>query len=70
MFEVFDRMTHQWTRTCYEQLKDFIYRRQEVLFDLADAQREAIDSLDALEDYNRDMRSRFIASIGGLEETA
>ena len=32
MFEAFERMTHQYNRTSYEQLKDFIYREQEHMF--------------------------------------
>ena len=44
MFEVFDKMTHQYNRTSYEQLKDFIYREQEGMFDRADEQRAQVQT--------------------------
>jgi len=69
MFEVFNNMTHQYTRTSFEQLKDFIYRKQEDKFDWADGVRAEIQNVEALEAYNKDMRAKFIEGIGGLIET-
>ena len=48
MFEVFNDMTHQYTRTCFEQLKDFIYRKQEAKFDWADEERAKISTVEEL----------------------
>lgn len=69
MFEVFNNMTHQYTRTSFEQLKDFIYRKQEAKFDWADEERAQIQDTAALEAYNKEMRAKFIEGIGGLIET-
>lgn len=68
MFEVFNDMTHQYTRTCFEQLKDFIYRKQEAKFDWADEERAKISTVEELKAYNQEMRAKFIEGIGGLIE--
>lgn len=69
MFEPFEGMTHQYTRTSYEQLKDFIYHFQEKLFDEGDAIRASIDSKEKLDEYNKMIRKNFVESIGGLIDT-
>ena len=69
MFEVFDKMTHQYNRTSYEQLKDFIYREQEGMFDRADEQRAGVQTLEELQSYNAAMKQVFLDAIGGKIET-
>ena len=65
MFEVFDKMTHQYNRTSYEQLKDFLYKSQEKMFDRADEEREQIRTLGELKQYNARMKQVFMDAIGG-----
>ncbi len=65
MFEVFDRMSHHYNRTSYEQLKDFIYRQQEKMFDKADEAREKIQTPEQLARYNDEMQQAFDQAIGG-----
>ncbi len=59
-----NNMTHQYTRTGFEQLKDFIYKRQEEKFDWADDERAKISTLEELQAYNKEMRAKFIEGIG------
>lgn len=65
MFEVFESMTHQYNRTSYEQLKEFIYRNQEAMFDQGDARRDQVKTPEALRRYNEAMRAAFVEAIGG-----
>ena len=65
MFEAFEQMTHQYNRTCYEQLKEFIYRNQEAMFDQGDARRDQVKTPEALRRYNEAMRAAFVEAIGG-----
>lgn len=65
MFEAFEQMTHQYNRTSYEQLKELIYRNQEVMFDRGDEKRELVRTLGALRRYNEEMRAAFVEAIGG-----
>jgi len=69
MFESFSVMNQQDLKSSYDQLKDFIYRRQDELFDRADEVRARISCVEELQEYNRQMRARFIEGIGGLIET-
>ena len=69
MFEAFERMTHQYNRTSYEQLKDFIYREQEKMFDRADERREQLKTPEQLSQYRSEMRRIFLEAIGGKIET-
>ena len=69
MFEAFERMTHQYNRTSYEQLKDFIYREQEHMFIYADIKREMLKTPEQLSQYRSQMREAFLEAIGGKIET-
>ena len=66
MFEVFDQMTHQYNRTSYEQLKEFIYRYQEELLDRGDALRDSVRTPEELASFRLEMREKFLEKIGGL----
>lgn len=69
MFEVFEQMTHQYNRTSYEQLKEFIYREQEKMFDRADKRREQLQMPELLSRYCSEMREVFLKAIGGKVKT-
>jgi len=69
MFELFTTMNQQDLKSSYDQLKDFIYLRQEDLFEQGEKIRAGISTVEELLDYNRKMREYFIEGIGGLIET-
>lgn len=66
MFEAFAEMTHQYNRTSYEQLKDYVYHSSEQLMDRSDAMREAVNDPDSLRKYNAGMRSSFLEGFGAF----
>ena len=67
MFEKFNNMTHQYTRTSYEQLKDFVYHEQEKLFEYGERRRASINDVNQLKAYNEEMRTLWLEKIGGID---
>lgn len=69
MFEKFENgFISDFGSSC-DQLKDFIYRKSEALFEKGEAMRAQITTIEQLESHKKEMRQRFIESIGGLVET-
>ncbi len=64
-FVKYSEMNEQLFRTCGTQLKDFIWKRQEVMLDKSDDNRDAVESMEKLETYIAEHRRRFISELGG-----
>lgn len=68
-FKTFCEMNESVFRTSNSQLRDFINAGQEKRFDWAEQRRGRISNLEELEQYNKEMRKRFIKELGGFIET-
>ncbi|MBR4359459.1 MAG: acetylxylan esterase [Clostridia bacterium] len=64
-FQGFDTMTHGYTHTHNDQLKDFIYKRQEEYFQQGRARRDQISTPEELAEYVRQFRKDFLEGLGG-----
>lgn len=69
MFETFESRFPSQFGSTNNQLKDFIFRMQENLFSAGEACRDQIRSVEALKEYNKEMRRNFIENIGGIPKT-
>lgn len=66
LFAPYGKMTHQWSRNSFEQLREFIYNLQEPMFEDGLKLRAAVDTPEKLAAYRKEARQVFIDSIGGL----
>ncbi|MDE2126082.1 MAG: acetylxylan esterase [Armatimonadetes bacterium] len=63
------RSPGDWFYDVRDQLKQHIYNRSRAAFDAGDAERDALDSADAVEARSRAIREALVAGFGGLPET-
>ena len=68
-FKNFEIITHGYTHTTNDQLKDFIYARQEEMYRAGREMRDKIETIEQLEEYKKNFRAFFLDSIGGLPDT-
>lgn len=65
-FKPFETMTHGYTHTHNDQLKDFIYARQEEYYRFGRQMRDAIQTKEQLASFVKQFREDFINGFGGV----
>ncbi|MBQ3792196.1 MAG: acetylxylan esterase [Clostridia bacterium] len=64
-FQPFDRMTHGYTHTHNDQLKDFVYARQEEYYRAGREMRDRIQTKEELASFVSQFRKDFLEGLGG-----